>query len=89
MSTLNAYQRDIIAAARAATKHAEDAENPTSPRLEPLGSPGEVMTPLILNESAGGYFLAGAREVGDSALRPRAGEAELLEGYIRRESQRK
>jgi hypothetical protein len=58
---LQQYQRDMIAQARHAGLRGapEDMANakPSSPKLQPLGSPGPI-TPLELEES-GGYMAAG------------------------------
>jgi hypothetical protein len=58
---LQQYQRDMIAQARLAglrgTSEDMASAKPSSPKLQPLGSPGPI-TPLELEES-GGYMVAG------------------------------
>ena len=54
---LQQYQRDMVEQTAQAGRIVMDHPNPTSPRLEPLGSPGPV-TPMALEES-GGYLAAG------------------------------
>lgn len=62
---LQQYQRDMIAQARLAglpggTQDQAGSAKPSSPKLQPLGSPGPI-TPLELEESSG-YMAAGMRE---------------------------
>lgn len=56
------------------------SSKPTSPRLDPLGSPGPV-TPLELEEHDGYLFAAGAQ----SKKLSEAAKDEILESYIRKE----
>ena len=83
---LHAYQRDIIATAvrnsRGASPNAASAK-PSSPKLEPLGSPGPV-TPLMLEEQ-GGYIVAGACSSG----RESTAQDELVDKLIREEARRR
>ena len=58
-------------------------DKPTSPRLEPLGSPGPV-TPLEL-EGDGGYLMAGSRYAEEGEK----GRQELVEKLIREEAGRR
>ena len=49
---LSLHQQELISSASRAPQG-----NPRSPRLGPLGSPGGVVTPLMLEEGkVGGYF---------------------------------
>lgn len=73
-------QREILSAA---IRSPSSTGKPTSPRLQPLGSPGPV-TPLEL-EGEEGYLLAGARS--SAASGPTAPE-ELVERLIREETRR-
>jgi hypothetical protein len=74
-------QRELFSAAiRGASPNS--ALRPTSPRLQPLGSPGPV-TPLDL-EREEGYLVAGAR-CGVNDMRP---SDELVESLINAEAQR-
>jgi len=62
---LQQYQRDMIAQARLAglpggSQDQAGSAKPSSPKLQPLGSPGPI-TPLELEESSG-YMAAGMRE---------------------------
>jgi hypothetical protein len=68
---LQQYQREMIAQARLAElpSGAQDqagGAKPTSPKLQPLGSPGPI-TPLELEESSG-YMAAGMREANRERL---------------------
>lgn len=72
------YQRDLVAAARAQSP-IQIYENPASPRLVPLGSPGPV-TPLELESD--GYLVAGAQRAGKDAV----SSNELVEELIREEA---
>jgi hypothetical protein len=68
---LQQYQREMIAQARLAElpSGAQDqagSAKPTSPKLQPLGSPGPI-TPLELEESSG-YMAAGMREANRERL---------------------
>jgi hypothetical protein len=60
---LQQYQRDMIVQARLAalpsTHEQTQSAKPSSPKLQPLGSPGPI-TPLELEESSG-YMVAGMR----------------------------
>lgn len=76
---LFAYQRDMISRAQSPG----GLDKPTSPRLEPLGSPGPV-TPLEL-EGDGGYLVAGARH-GPGESQTGEGRNELVEKLIREET---
>jgi len=61
---LQQYQREMIAQARAAAPTMKDgriSKEPSSPRLQPLGSPGPI-TPFDLEE-ADGYIVAGSSAV--------------------------
>ena len=67
---LQRFQRDIVINASRATGRTpakSPMPRPTSPRLDPLGSPGPV-TPLML-EGQGDYFLAGSSTASASALK--------------------
>jgi hypothetical protein len=75
------YQREAVSAARGASPAPH--ENPTSPRLVPLGSPGPV-TPLEL-EGEEGYLVAGART---SASKDGLASEELVERLIKEEAAR-
>ena len=60
---LQQYQREMIAQARAAAPTMKDgriSKEPSSPRLQPLGSPGPI-TPFDLEE-ADGYIVAGSSD---------------------------
>lgn len=67
--------------------------DPSPPRLCPLGSPGESMTPLILEDQQGGdYLLAGASRITTNStrtLKPQTARAplteELVDEFIRNE----
>lgn len=75
------FQRETIAA------HAgfvPSREEPDSPRLVPLGSPGPV-TPLEL-EGQEGYLVAGARAAGQNDIASRS--KELVEKLIEQEALR-
>ncbi|EME50015.1 hypothetical protein DOTSEDRAFT_68765 [Dothistroma septosporum NZE10] len=74
-------QREMLSAAARGTSPSQ-AGKPTSPRLQPLGSPGPV-TPLEL-EAEEGYLLAGAR----STSKDTASSAQLVERLIREETRR-
>lgn len=79
---LYAYQRDVVAAARAQSPGKEG--KPASPKLAPLGSPGPV-TPLEL-EREEGYLVAGARSAGNHEG---GSPDELVERLIREEARRR
>lgn len=76
---LLAYQREMISRAQSPG----GMDKPTSPRLEPLGSPGPV-TPLEL-EGDGGYLMAGSRYAEEGEK----GRQELVEKLIREEAGRR
>lgn len=74
---LQQYQRDMIAQARLSSlpgtqEQAAGSAEPTSPKLQPLGSPGPI-TPLELEESSG-YMAAGMREADRERQREIAGK---------------
>lgn len=73
-------QREMLSAS---IRSPNSASKPTSPRLQPLGSPGPV-TPLEL-EGEEGYLLAGAR---NSAATGSTAPEELMEKLIREETRR-
>ena len=73
---LNQYQRDLVANAGKFAK-------PSPPRLTPLRSPGEPMTPLTL-EGHGDYLCAGS-----ASLSPKGDGREIVERLIRRENERR
>lgn len=75
------YQRELVAAAR--SQSPSQIDDPESPRLAPLGSPGPV-TPLEL-EGDDGYLVAGARSAGKES----APSAELVDKMIREEAARR
>lgn len=92
---LHQYQRDIIAnATRSAPRSALSAGikvaglnvGPEQPRLEPLGSPGGLMTPLML-DGQGDYLLAGSG-LSPSAMQDRRGR-EIVERLVRKENERR
>lgn len=60
------HQREILAGRATQTSRVK----PTSPRLEPAGSPGPVTTPFELEEleGGGGYLAAGARAANRRAI---------------------
>ncbi|KAI4116346.1 MAG: hypothetical protein LQ345_003222 [Seirophora villosa] len=67
---LHKYQRELVMnATRVACGNTarSPVPRPTSPRLDPLGSPGPV-TPLML-EAQGDYFLGGSRTASPAALK--------------------
>lgn len=72
-------QREMLSAARGVTPNASG--KPTSPRLQPLGSPGPV-TPLEL-EAEKEYLLAGVRSAANGT-----NPQELVEHLINEESRR-
>ena len=72
---IHQYQRDLVANAGKYSK-------PSPPRLTPLRSPGEPMTPLML-EGQGDYLCAGS-----TSLSPK-GDREMVERLIRRENERR
>ena len=74
--SLHQYQRDLVANAG---KYAK----PSPPRLTPLRSPGEPMTPLML-EGQGDYLCAGS-----ASLSPKGDGREMVERLIRRENERR
>lgn len=63
---LLAYQREMISAAVRSSTPVQ-LDNPESPRLAPLGSPGPV-TPLQLEAEDGGYLVAGAQSATNEAV---------------------
>ncbi|CAG5164923.1 uncharacterized protein ALTATR162_LOCUS6724 [Alternaria atra] len=71
------YQQQLLA--NTTRQHRGFGPKPTSPRLEPLASPG-VVTPLELEEDAGGYLTAGVS---------RAEADKHVEKYIREEARRR
>ena len=73
---MHQYQRDLVANAG---KYAK----PNPPRLTPLRSPGEPMTPLML-EGQGDYLCAGS-----ASLSPKGDGREMVERLIRRENERR
>ena len=73
---LQQYQRDLVTNAG---KYAK----PSPPRLTPLRSPGEPMTPLTL-EGQGDYLCAGS-----ASLSPKGDGREMVERLIRRENERR
>ncbi len=77
---LISYQREMVTAARASSP--VQADNPVSPRLAPLGSPGPV-TPLEL-EGGEGYLMAGIR----SSAQGSVPSEEMVERMINEESAR-
>ncbi|KAI9835090.1 MAG: hypothetical protein M1819_002642 [Sarea resinae] len=85
---LQSYQRDIFSQASRASRDStgQMGIKPTSPKLQPLGSPGPV-TPLMLEEG-GGYMVAGAGGRDVKQLQG-AGERDLVEHLIREESRRR
>ena len=74
------YQRELVSVARA---QSPQLDNPRSPRLAPMGSPGPV-TPLEL-EGDGGYLVAGAR----SSSKEDVSSNELVDNMIREEAARR
>lgn len=70
------YQRDLVANAG---KYAK----PSPPRLTPLRSPGEPMTPLAL-EGQGDYLCAGS-----ASFSPKGDGREMVERLIRKENERR
>lgn len=78
---LYAYQREVLSAARASSP--APGNQPISPKLAPLGSPGPV-TPFEL-EGEDGYLVAGARSSGADVT---ATSEELVQRLIREETQR-
>lgn len=83
------YQRDIIndtAKASWSPSLSSESSKPTPPRLNPLRSPGEPMTPFVL-EGAGDYMVAGS-----SSFRAGFEEGEgrdFVELLVRRENERR
>ena len=73
---IHQYQRDLVANAG---KYAK----PSPPRLTPLRSPGEPMTPLML-EGQGDYLCAGS-----TSLSPKGDGREMVERLIRKENERR
>ena len=65
------YQRELLAKADYSSRIAASpfGHKPSSPRLDPIGSPGPV-TPLALEQGIdeGDYFLAGARATSPGGL---------------------
>ncbi|KAI9678063.1 MAG: hypothetical protein M1817_006007 [Caeruleum heppii] len=85
---LQMYQRELVASAtRVVRAGASPRERPTSPRLNPLGSPGPV-TPLALEEEAG-YLMAGASAAQSRPLMDASNEREAAEGTIREEDKKR
>ena len=86
---LHQYQRDIVTNATKSSRSLLSSSinpKPTSPRLAPLGSPGDPMTPLML-EGQGDYLLAGS---GVSSPGYKENDArELVECMVRRENERR
>lgn len=83
---LQQYQRDVVANFTRASQSAHSpnpSSTPISPRLDPRGSPGGQITPLML-ENQGDYLLAGS---GLSATSP--GGRELVERLVQKENERR
>ena len=72
------YQRDLVAAARSQSPN-QILDNPASPRLVPMGSPGPV-TPFELESD--GYLVAGTQRAGMEGV----SSNELVEKLIREEA---
>ena len=83
------YQRDIVydtAKASRSPSLSSESSKPSPPRLNPLISPGEPMTPFVL-EGAGDYMVAGS-----SSFRAESEEGEggdFVEPLVRRENERR
>ena len=83
------HQRDLIndtAKASRSPSLSSDSSKPSPPRLNPLRSPGEPMTPFVL-EGAGDYMVAGS-----SSFRAGFEEGEgrdFVELLVRRENERR
>ncbi len=73
---LHQYQRDLVA-------NAGKYGKPSPPRLTPLRSPGDAMTPLTL-EGQGDYLCAGS-----ASFSSKGDGRELVERLIRRENERR
>jgi hypothetical protein len=89
--TLRQHQRDLIAHARLSSNEAAipGSAKPTSPRLDPLGSPGPV-TPLMLEEE-GGYLAAGVGSLSNGGSPVMSGDedsTDLVDKFIRKENKR-
>ena len=84
---LQQYQRDVVASF-ARLSHSSLSQGatsePKSPRLAPRGSPGDPMTPLVL-ESGNDYLTAGTRSPGESAAAGR----EIVERLVQKENERR
>jgi hypothetical protein len=91
------YQRDLavhnrLAAARTISSDsvAKIVQEPDSPKLQPLGSPGPI-TPFALEEEMGGYLMAGKSTVNLRTLNietQRQTELDLVRRMIDAESER-
>lgn len=79
------YRRDLIINT-AKTSLSSVSSKPTPPRLNPLGSPGGPMTPLML-EGAGDYLVAGSSSL--PAGFKKGDGREFVERLIRRENERR
>lgn len=89
---LHQQQRELIANATRTpplyfpSAHGGRGCDPSSPRLCPLGSPGESVTPLILEGQQGGdYLLAGASRstnISTRTLEPQTAKAPLTEELV-------
>ncbi|MCJ1450542.1 hypothetical protein MMC28_000875 [Mycoblastus sanguinarius] len=84
---LHQYQREIVTnAAKTSRSLLSSGMKPTPPRLAPIGSPGEPMTPFML-EGQGDYLLAGSSGLpsgykeGDSR--------DYVERLVRKENERR
>jgi hypothetical protein len=82
------YQRDMIAQARlaaaASTSSSGLSKKPDSPKLEPLGSPTEFMTPFELEQPLHAGYLA-AKGIPDTS----AAQQEMVGRMIRAEEERR
>lgn len=99
---LHQQQRELIANATRtpplyfSSAHGGQSCDPSPPRLCPLGSPGESVTPLILEGQQGGdYLLAGASRITTSSTRALESQTarvplteELVNKFIRNEMTR-
>ena len=83
---LQQYQRDVVAnftSAHSALPHT-NMTKPESPRIAPCGSPGDPMTPFML-EAQGDYLMAGSRDASSGSASGR----DMVDRLVQRENGRR
>ena len=82
---LHKYQRDVVASAT--RRSGMNLAKPTSPRLIPMGSPAEAMTPMML-EGQGDYLTAGSN-MSPSAFKNEQEARKMVEQMVQKENERR